>query len=348
MDKNNETENNKVYIQMSDEKENESIENNTKFYSPNLEGMINSLQPLIKQMVSNTNYIQEMVINPMQLFMEKLMESIRPLVDIITSQIPKYTPYFKELAEAIDKAQKNPDSLINWYNYSKKLSEYLWTIPFDINSKHLKEIFEQINSEEEFDCYMKKYFTKTRTNELFMSIENNLPKKHKTMFKQVKKAFLDKSYSLAIVGIMSIIDELCSYFLIDKGCNRRQNLFEPIIKDLDSRGADNFSILDLMILSENLNVIYENIEFNEKIKIDTHKKARRNPSQHGRSFSNRKIDAIMLLNTMFNLLIVQKKLKYYKNKLYKKKKFYIPNNEERKIIKNKIKENIDNKKELVK
>ena len=103
-----------------------------------------------------------------------------------------------------------------------------------------------------------------------------------------------------------------------------------------------------MILSENLNVIYENIEFNEKIKIDTHKKARRNPSQHGRLFSNRKIDAIMLLNTMFNLLTVQKELKYYKNKLYKKKKFYIPNNKERKIIKNKIKENIDNKKEIIK
>lgn len=337
MDKNNETENDMVHIQMLDEKENESIEDNTKLYSPNLEGMINSLQPLIKQMVSNTNYIQEMVINPMQLFMEKLMESIRPLVDIITSQIPKYTPYFKELAEAIDKAQKNPNSLINWYNYSKKLSEYLWTIPFDINSKNLKEIFEQINSEKEFDSYMKIYFTKTRINELFMSIENNLSKKHKTMFKQVKKAFFGKSYSLAIVGIMSIIDELCSYFLVDKGCNGRQNLFEPIIKDLDSKGADNFSILDLMILSENLNVIYENIEFNEKIKIDTHKKARRNPSQHGRSFSNRKIDAIMLLNTMFNLLIVQKELKYYKNKLYQKKNFYIPNNEERKKLKTRLK-----------
>ena len=346
MNKNNETNNDKVYIQEQNEKEN--IENDTKFYSPNLEGIINSLQPIIKQMVSNTNYIQEMVINPMQIFMEKLMESIRPLVDIITSQIPKYTPYFKELAEAIDKAKKNPNSLINWYHYSKKLSEYLWTIPFDINSKKLKEIFEQINSEEEFDSYMKKYFTKTKINELFISIENILPKKHKTMFKQIKKAFFDKSYSLTIVGIMSIIDELCSYFLIDKGCNGRQNLFEPIIEDLDSRGADNFCILNLMILSENLNVIYENIEFNEKIKIDTHKKARRNPSQHGRSFSNRKIDAIMLLNTMFNLLTVQKELKYYKNKLYKKKKFYIPNNKERKIIKNKIKENIDNKKEIIK
>lgn len=343
MDKNNENNNDNLNI-IAYEKEN--VENDINSY--NIGGIIDSLQPLIKQMVSNTNYIQEMVINPIQLFMEKLMESIRPLVDIMTSQIPKYTPYFKELAEAIDKAKQNPDSLINWYNYSKKLNEYLWTIPFDIDSKNLKEIFEQINSEEEFDSYMKKYFLKSKITEMFISIENNLPRKHKTMFIQVKKAFFDKSYSLAIVGILSIIDELCSYFLIDKGCNGRQNLFKPIIEDLDIRGADNFSILNLMILSENINVIYENIEFNEKIKIDTHKKARRNPSQHGRSFSNRKIDAIMLLNTMFNLLTIQKELKFYKNKLYKKKSFYIPNSKERKIIKNKIKENIDNKKELIK
>lgn len=342
MDKKNE--NNNLDKKIIDEDKN--IENSKNSLFENLDGMIFSIEPIIKNIINNTKYIHETVINPMQLLMERLMKNIRPLVEVITSQIPQYTLYFKDLADLIEKAQKNPDSLINWCNYSKKLSEYLWTIPFDISSRNLKEIFELINSEKEFDDYMKKYFTKTKINELFESIENNLPIKHKIMFKQVKKAFLHNSYSLAIVGIMSIIDELCSYFLIDKGCNGRQNLFEPIIKDLDDRGADKFSILGLMILSENLNVIYESVEFNEKIKINTHKKARRNPSQHGRSFSNRKVDAIMLLNTMFNLLIIQKELKHYKNKLYKNrnKEFYIPNNEERRKIKNKIKENISNKK----
>lgn len=56
----------------------------------------------------------------------------------------------------------------------------------------------------------------------------------------------------------------------------------------------------------------------KKVKINTHKKARRNPSQHGRSFSNR-VDVIMLLNTMFNLLIPQKELKKCRNRIYKKK-----------------------------
>lgn len=349
MNKNEDKKDKKLYITLPKSNNELELDNIPNLYSSKLQEFMNSLQPLIKQIVSNTDYIQEKVINPMQELMRKLSEIMRPLVDTITSQIPKYTPYFKELAEAIEKAKKNPDSLINWYQYSKKLSEYLWTIPFDIDSKELKDIFEKINSEEEFDAYMIKYFTKEKIDNLFMSIENILPTKHKTIFKQIKKAFNDKLYSLSIVGIMSIIDELCSYFLIDKACSGRQNILEPVIKDLNKARAENFTILNLMILSDNLNVIYESVEFNEKIKINTHKKARRNPSQHGRSFSNRKVDVIMLLNTMFNLLIVQKELKEYKNRVYKKKgSFYIPKENERKQIKRKIKKSINEKKELIK
>lgn len=57
-------------------------------------------------------------------------------------------------------------------------------------------------------------------------------------------------YSLSIVGMMSIIDELYSYFLIDKGCSGRQNLFVHMILDLSETKADNFSILNLIILSD--------------------------------------------------------------------------------------------------
>lgn len=68
------------------------------------------------------SYTQELI--------KKLYETIRPLIDITTSQLSKYTQYFKEIAEAIEKAKKSPDSLINWYQYSKKLSKYLWTISY--------------------------------------------------------------------------------------------------------------------------------------------------------------------------------------------------------------------------
>lgn len=57
-------------------------------------------------------------------------------------------------------------------------------------------------------------------------------------------------YPLSIVGMMSIIDELCSYFLIDKGCSGCQNLFAHMILDLSETKADNFSILNLIILSD--------------------------------------------------------------------------------------------------
>jgi len=313
-------------------------------YSANLVQVLDSLKPLMSQMA----VIQGNIVKSLQLFVKELMKTIVPLVDSMTLQIEKYSAYFKELADAYEKAYQNPDSLINWWNYSKKLSNYLWTVPFDIDSTKLKKVFAHINSEKEFDNYMQRYFTTNKINKLFDSIDSKLPRKHRNMFNQIKKAFFSKSYSLANVGIMAIIDELCSYFLIDKGCSGRQDLFKPIIEDLHIRKVNIFNILDVMILSENLNVIYENIEFNESIKISTHKKARRNPSQHGRSFSNRKIDTLMLLNTMFNLLIVQEELKFYKNKLYKNKKsFYIPSSADRKIIKDKIKENINSKKEPV-
>ena len=45
------------------------------------------------------------------------------------------------------------------------------------------------------------------------------------------------------------------------------------------------------------------------------KKVRRNPSQHGKYFSNRKIDTIMLLNTVYYLLIVMDTYKQYVGKI---------------------------------
>lgn len=298
-----------------------------------------SLEPIVKQLVDTSLYVQKTMVPVMEDLVLKISNVLKPLVEVATAQLKSYTPYFKDLAESIEKAQNNPDSLINWYNYSKKLSEYLWTIPYDIESCKLKEIFEIINSEKEFDSYMIKYFNKKKTNELFDSIEILIPKKHKVMFSQIRKSFNIKLYSLSIVGIMSIIDELCSYFLIDKGCGKRNNLFVPIINDLKIRNADIFEILGVMILNENINIIYDNINFNDDIKIKTHKKARRNPCQHGRKFSNRKIDVIMLLNTMFNLLMIQNKFTEYKSKLYKNNKniFYIPNAEDIKKIKKNLK-----------
>ena len=95
-----------------------------------------------------------------------------------------------------------------------------------------------------------------------------------------------------------------------------------------------------MMVNSNINLLYEQIEFNNKISINTNKKSRRNPISHGKSYSYKKIDTIMLLNTLYYLLVIQNELKEYKNSLYRnsrKKEFYIPTREEKRKIKEKIK-----------
>lgn len=342
----------KTYITIPKKDENEKLEKidltkAIEVHSNSLNKLAGIIRPLVDNTTNNMNYIYGMSSVTVKLA-QKMVEKIQPLIQIMTDYYIKYTPYLEELGKTLKEAIKNPDSLINWYNYGNKLSDYLWTIPFDIESTELNKIFEQINSEKEFDDYIKKYFTDKKINSLFLSIESILPSKHKIIFKQIKQAFFNRLYTLVIVGVMAIIDELCSYFLINKEQSGRQGLFVPIIDDLDKKDFNNFFILDLMVLSNNIDVIYESVEFNEKIKINTHKKARRNPCMHGRAFSNRKIDALMLLNTMYNLLIICKELKEYKGKIAKNNnKFYIPTDVERRNIKRIIKENIQNKRNVL-
>ncbi|MCX8075233.1 MAG: hypothetical protein N2749_06600 [Clostridia bacterium] len=144
-------------------------------------------------------------------FINKMMQTIKPLIDTMANYVQSYTPYFKGLAEAIEKAKQDPDSIINWYEYCEKLSEYFWTIPYGMKSSDLKNIIENVSSDIEFDKYMKTYFSKKLVGNLIKEIDENLPQKHKRLFNQIQKAYNEKSYALVNTGIMSIIDGLCTY-----------------------------------------------------------------------------------------------------------------------------------------
>lgn len=196
----------------------------------------------------------------------------------------------------------------------KKIREYIWTIPYDISSEEFNELFMQVGSEKEFDKYMLKYFDRRKINKLCNEISLRVSRKHRMMFKQIKASFDSKNYALANVGMLSIIDELCSKFLYNKGKSRRIDIFLPLIEEVDN-SSDIFEVIPIMILNENINIIYESIDFNSRITIKTNKKVRRNPSQHGQYFSNKKIDSLMLLNTIYNLLIISENNKQYLGKI---------------------------------
>lgn len=256
---------------------------------------------------------------------EKIVKKKKKIIkDIIQMQI-NYAPFFKGVQQALEESKKDPDNLLNWIDYTEKLSYYIWTIPYKIDSGKLKDIFENVNSESEFDKKMRNYYKKEVVVNMIEEIKQLLPQKHLIIFKQLSEAYYNGMYSLSIIGMMSIIDDLCVFFLYDKSTSTRQNMFKPIIEDMDKSNGISSYLIDTMILSNNINVIYEYVDFNKRIKLKTKKKARRNPCQHGRSYSNRKTDAIMLLNTIYNLLLLQNNCYEYKNTIIynkKKKLFY--------------------------
>lgn len=276
--------------------------------------LVETMKPIVSmQSELISNIVKQM--NPMQEIAKKLSEALKPITSQVIDSLPKMTSYFDELSKSLEKARENPDSLLNWIEYSEKLSEYIWTIPYDISSDELKSLTTIVNSEKEFDKYMLKYFDRAKLEKLFNELLFKIPYRHKTILKQIKNSFYQKDYALANTGILSVIDELCSQFLSDKGCLKRKDIMLPIVEIIDNTSDDNFEVIPILVLNDNINVIYETVDFNKRIKIKTNKKVRRNPSQHGKYFSNRKIDTIMLLNTVYYLLIVMDTYKQYVGKI---------------------------------
>lgn len=283
--------------------------------------------------------IMERISNSISNVISQIAEVQMQFINSITETISKnITPVFRGLVDTLEEARNNPDSRLNWMNYYDKLSEFFWIMPYKITTEELHEILQCVETEKEFDKYINRYFSKTKVNLLFSDINNMLSNNaQRRIFNQIVKSYEDKSYALASIGITTMIDNFLSYYLIDKGCSSRIKLFEPIINDLDlRRNNSDFSFI-VMMVNSNINLLYENIEFNNKILISTNKKSRRNPIAHGKSYSYKKIDAIMLANTLYYLLAIQSELKEYKDSLYKKnKEFYILSKEEKKIIKAKL------------
>ncbi len=170
-----------------------------------------------------------------------------------------------------------------------------------------------------------------------------LPRKHKMIFCQIKKAFESRHYAWSNIGLMSIIDNLLSELLCNKGCVNRKGLLVPIIEFYSDRYAikDIPFIFYLHMLSNNIDMIFSDYNFNEKIVLDTNKKTRRHLSVHGFSYSNKRSDLIMIFNTLMALLHNQEYLIPFEGQLArdrKKKEFYIQGKTY--VIENRIKKQL--------
>ena len=304
----------------------------------------------LKNIIPNTtmlsqmgNYIAQSSISPaLSSAIMQIAETQRQFMNCFSNVINEsISPALKALAISLEEARNNPDSVLSWMNYYDRLSEFFWIMPYKITTEELHEILQNVGTEKEFDQYIIRYFNKAKVDSLIVDIREMLSNNsQRKVYDQIVTAYRSKSYALASIGITTMIDNSLSYYLIDKGCTARIKLFEPIINELElKRDNSDFSFI-VMMVNSNINLLYEQIEFNNKISINTNKKSRRNPISHGKSYSYKKIDTIMLLNTLYYLLVIQNRLKKYKSSLlYKrnKKEFYIATKEEKKNIKEKIK-----------
>ena len=305
----------------------------------------NSLKNIIPNttMISQMgNYIAQSSISPaLSSAIMQIAETQRQFMNCFSNVINEsISPALKALAISLEEARNNPDSVLSWMNYYDRLSEFFWIMPYKITTEELHEILQNVGTEKEFDQYIIRYFNKAKVESLIVDIREMLSNNsQRKVYDQIVTAYRSKSYALASIGITTMIDNSLSYYLIDKGCTARIKLFEPIINELElKRDNSDFSFI-VMMVNSNINLLYEQIEFNNKISINTNKKSRRNPISHGKSYSYKKIDTIMLLNTLYYLLVIQNRLKKYKSSLlYKrnKKEFYIATKEEKKNIKEKI------------
>lgn len=292
-------------------------------YLDGISKLLKQIEDITKALAPNKDKITYMVSST-----QKLLDTITPTMNELIIQlknidINKIVAPLKNFSIDLEKAKENPESLYNYMKYLEYLKEYYWTMPYQINHQELKDILDNVKNEKEFDKKMDKYFSKQKAELLFKDLENKIKRNRIIILRQIEASFYSKEYALINNSIISIIDDELSKYAKNKRDTSRKDLLEPILEDLDQKGENIFNIIYLKMLNNNINKLFENIYF-DSIQIDTNKRIRRHTSQHGKAFSNKRIDSLMLLNTLYGILYIEELLKKYKNSLiYKNNKYQL-------------------------
>lgn len=252
---------------------------------------------------------------------EKMMISLQPFLKALSEKVVNIN--FKGLTDALLKfseALNNPNSFFSYESYKNDLENYYWVWPYKMDAVQLKEILTNNKDETSFDKIMIKYFTKEKTNQMITDISNNLPKKHKVIFKQAINSFNNKDFAIANMVFYSIIEDLLAGYTQNKGNNTRNTILNPVV-DYYCRYQINEVpfIFELCLLSNCINYIYKQYDFNSNEQPSNHKKVSRHLSQHGKKYSNQKIDCLLLLNCIYKIIYFEDILKPFKGLLVRNK-----------------------------
>ena len=263
-----------------------------------------------------------------------VVEQMKPLNDALNSlkdSLPDFSRIYKpmletakRIGEIVAKELDNPDSSLSYYQYFETLSDFFWVMPYKVTSKQIKELIKDEHTEEEFDRFMLDYFTEPLLKELFFDIEKMLPENQKVLFSQCVNSFNREEYALCSLGLYSIIDDTLSFYILDKGCTSRRGIFKPIVEVMvENEDFGNSHAMDyiLLMMDKNVNDLYININFKGNISFNKNKDTNRQTSMHGKYCSNKRESDLMLFNSLYWLLGLQRYLAKYENRLVRKKVF---------------------------
>lgn len=256
-----------------------------------------------------------------------LREYANKTIKMVSGEFMKsFSGILLEISKDIQRAKENPNSLFNYSKYEKRLNEMHWAWPYNIETEELFDILQRVNNEKEFDSMMLKVFDDGKVNEMILEAKKDVAHHHKILLDQIKNGIGNKNYALVNNALMSIIDNSLAIYIEDKGCMTRKGIFLPIIKYYENYPINEISnfIFDLCMLSNNINFIFDDMNFAQKVEIRTNKMARRHAALHGFKYSNKKIDTLMLLNTLVALMKIKPYLIFFENGMKyirKQKKF---------------------------
>lgn len=228
----------------------------------------------------------------------------------LTDRLKNVSIPFQKFVELCKIAENDPDSVINHMKYQKNLEGFYWAWPYGITGKQIKNILEKCHSEIEFDREMQKYFSKKRMIFIFKETYNQLPRHHRMLFKQIEHSYWGRDYAIANNALMSIIDNLLKKYMYYPGNTKRKGIMEPMINYygiFTPKQAPFY--LRMKMLSHCINFIFEQYEFSNSIHVKTNKKAHRHIAVHGLKYSNKRVDTLLLLNAIYEILYHNKYMK---------------------------------------
>lgn len=240
----------------------------------------------------------------------KFAESMQKLIS--TEYMEGLSKFLTVFSNQINIAKNDPNSYFSYISYEKELNSFHWAWPYQISAEEIKSLIESAQCEKDFDEFMIHFFDDAKINKIFQEFVDKLPSRHKMMIKQIKHAIERNDFAIANNALMSILDNMLSDYLENKGQVKREGILEPIIKYYEVFPLHEVEFLfGLTMLSNNINFIFQDYNFDENLKINSNKKIRRHPSIHGVRYSNKKVDTLLLVNTLINLIENQEYLKLF-------------------------------------